>query len=311
VSVLLPAPDPEAWLAMHLAAHLDARGGPLDPGDSAGPTRWFTLDQLLAHDGAIPREIHTRLMADEGLPARGAATYLAGWIGGALADAIGFALATAGAGFLVNASTVRWHQHPSGWMDRVDLGNAGIVVATGHPWSGQPGVDTVGDPQIVRELTVLALVAVVTPIIDFCHSLTRVGRGGLWNEVGDSLGMAVAFQPSIPVEREVIDSLAAAVRASGAPWKSRPTVRIAEGVTGPVYVAQKGGCCLAYTRPKPPALNVAELDEPYRDYLARFPEQGRGYCSTCSLRDFADCEARQLFWLECMQQVAAAESPTT
>jgi hypothetical protein len=309
VTLLLPAPTPATWRATHLAEHLDARGDALDPDDTA---RWFTLEQLLAENGAIPREIHTRLMAEEGLPARAAATYLAGWIGGALADAIGFALGTAEAGFLVNAGSVRWHQHPHGWMDRVELGEPRVVVAPGHPWSGQPGIDTVGDPQIVRELTVLALVAVVTPIIDFCHSLTRVGRGGLWNEVGDSLGMAVAFRPSIPVEDAVVESLAAAVRAAGAPWRSRPTVRIAEAVTGSVYVAQKGGCCLAYTRASDPPLADDELDASYRAFLERFPPQGRRYCTTCSLREFDDCEARQLFWLKCTQvTVRAGESTTT
>jgi hypothetical protein len=179
-------------------------------------------------------------------------------------------------------------------------------VPVGHAWSRQTDVDTVGDPQIVRELTVLALVAVVTPIIDFCHSLTRVGRAGLWNEVGDSLGTAIAFQPSVPVDKDVVDSLAVAVRTSGVPWRARPTLRIAESSTGPVYVAQKGGCCLAYTRPPSPPPNLDELPDYYRAYLERFPPEDRQYCTTCSLREFGDCEARQLFWLECMQQAADA-----
>ena len=196
-------------------------------------------------------------------------------------------------------------------MDRVDLGDPWVVVPVGHPWSGQAGVDTVGDPQIMRELTVLALVAVVTPIIDFCHSLTRVGRAGLWNEVGDSLGTAVTFSKSAPVEQEVVESLAAAVRTRGAPWKSHPTLRIADTVIGPAYVAQKGGCCLAYTRPKGPEPDLDQLDVTYRKYLERFPlETGRRYCTSCSLRDFTDCEARQVFWLECMHQAGVVESAT-
>lgn len=305
--MLLPAPTPSAWLATQLAAHFDSRGGALDNTDGSDTGDWFGIEQLLADDGAILRGIYTRLMAEEELPGRGAATYLAGWIGGGLADAIGFALATAGAGFLAGGNGVRWHQHHTGWMDRVDLGDPRVVVPVGHEWSGQRGVDTVRDPQIVRELTVLTLVAVVTPIIDFCHSLTRVGRAGLWNEVGDALGTAVAFQPSIPVERAVVDFLAAAVRTAGVPWRSRPTLRIAESVIGPAYVAQKGGCCLAYTRPPPPPLNLDELEAHYRTYLERFPqaEPERRYCSTCSLRDFTDCEARQLFWLGCTQRAAA------
>ncbi len=302
---LMAAPSPSTWVETHLAAHFDARGGPLDPAEGSNSPRWLGLDQLLAGDGAILRDIHERLMAEEKLPARAAATYLAGWIGGGLADAIGFALASAGAGFLLTARSVRWHQHPSGWMDRVDLGDSRVVVPVGHEWSGQDGVDTVSDPQLVRELTVLALVAVVTPIIDFCHSLARVGRAGLWNEVGDSLGTAVVLSPSIPVEPDVVDSLGAAVRTRGAPWKNYPTLRIADSVLGSVYVAQKGGCCLAYTRPPGPPPDPDQLDPAYRSYLERFPlEDGPRYCTTCSLRDIADCEARQLFWLECIERAA-------
>jgi hypothetical protein len=299
VSLLLPAPDPAAWLAMHLDTHFDERGGAIDPNDDSSATRWIGVPELLAEDGAIVRRLHTSLVA-QGLPARAAATYVAGWIAGALADATGFALAMSGAGYQATAGSVRWHQHRGGWVDRVDLRCCRVVVPVGHPWSGQPGVDTVCDRQIVRELAVLALVAVAMPIIDVCHSLTRVGRGGLWNEVGDALGTAVAFQPSLPVMPDVVDTLAAAVGTRGVPWKSRPTLRIADSARGPVYVAQKGGCCLAYTRPTQPALNPDELDPQYRAFLERFPESQacQRYCSTCSLRDFGDCEARQLFWLK-------------
>jgi hypothetical protein len=307
MKALLTAPSPSAWLETHLAAHFDERGGPLAAGEEWSSPRWCRLDQLLADDGAILRDIHERLMAEERLPARGAATYLAGWVGGSLADAIGYALATAGAGFLATARSVRWHRHPAGWMDRVDLGDSRAVVPVGHEWCGHPGVDTVKDPQLVRELTVLALVAVVTPVVDFCHSLTRVGRAGLWNEVGDSLGTAVTFSPSAPVAQDVVETLDAAVHVRGAPWKSYPTLRIADSVLGSVYIAQKGGCCLAYTRPTDPSPDLDHLDPAYNAYLERFPLETdrRRYCTTCALRDFDDCEARQLFWLECIERAAS------
>jgi hypothetical protein len=306
MTMLSGAPTPSAWLATDLAAHFDARGGPLDSSEELDSRRWLSLDQLLADDAVVLHSIHEQLMEIENLPARAASTYLAGWIGGGLADAIGFALASSGAGFLVTARTVQWHRHPGGWMDRVDFGDSLVVVPNGHPWSGQTGVDTVREPQLVRELTVLALVAVVTPIIDVCHSLARVGRAGLWNEVGDSLGMAVVSSPSIPVEAEVVESLAAAVRTTGVPWRSHPTLRIVDGAVGPAYVGQKGGCCLAYTRPNGPAVDPDQLDPAYRAYLERFPpEPDRRYCNTCSLRDYTDCETRQLFWIECLQRHAA------
>lgn len=54
-------------------------------------------------------------------PPAAAATSLAGWTAGSLTDAVGFALATAAAGFLADVSHTRWHQHLDGWMDRVEL----------------------------------------------------------------------------------------------------------------------------------------------------------------------------------------------
>jgi hypothetical protein len=120
----------------------------------------------------------------------------------------------------------------------------------------------------------------------------------------------VVSSPAIPVEPEVVESLAVAVRTRGAPWKSYPSLRIADGANGAVYIAQKGGCCLAYTRPPEPAPNPEELDPAYRLYVERFPEgTDRRYCTTCSLRDAADCEARELFWLECVQRASAAQIP--
>ncbi|HEX3090167.1 MAG TPA: hypothetical protein VHQ23_16070, partial [Ilumatobacteraceae bacterium] len=128
MTMLSDAPTPAAWLATDLAAHFDARGGPLDGADESNARRWYSLDQLLADDAAVLHSIHEQLMAIEKLPARAASTYLASWIGGGLADAIGFALASAGAAFLVTARTVRWHRNAGGWMDRVDLGDSVVVV---------------------------------------------------------------------------------------------------------------------------------------------------------------------------------------
>ncbi len=47
------------------------------------------------------------------------------------------------------------------------------------------------------------------------HDLGRTGRVGLWNEVADGLGLAVAHTSGIPSRPDVLDALADAVRTPG------------------------------------------------------------------------------------------------
>jgi hypothetical protein len=55
---------------------------------------------------------------------------------------------------------------------------------------------------------------------------------------------------------------------------------------------------LAYQRPAEPDPEPDLLDDRERAYRERFPPREPRYCSTCSLRDVADCEDRQRFWLQ-------------
>ena len=281
---------PTAWLAERLPRRFD--GYASDP--NRGP--WYAVHDLLADDYTVLRTLHTRLLSD-GTTTAAAATYLAGWLGGGLAGAIGHALATVGAGFVVD-DTVRWHQHPDGWIDRVALGLPGVLVTVDHPWRDQPGVTVVG-PDAISHVVVERLVEVLTPVIDACHDLGRTGRTGLWNEVADGLGLSVAHHPGIPARSDIIEILVRAVRTPGVPWRATPTLRIVDSAGGPVYIGQKGGCCLAYTC----AGQDRADDEPggdHRAYVQRFPDQPGEprYCTTCKFRDPADSEQRQLFWIE-------------
>lgn len=230
-----------------------------------------------------------------------AATCLVGWIGGSLAGTIGHALATVDAGFLVN-DTVRWHRHPGGWVDRVDLGRPEVAVGPGHPWTGQAGVDVVEGDDDLHRRAVDTLVSALSPLVDACCSLGRTGRTGLWNEVADGLGLSVTHQTSVPTRVDIVDTLARAVRTPNSPWGAGPTLRIVDTAAGPVYIGQKGGCCLTYTCP---AVDAApeDYDDDYRAFLDRFPERPgeRRYCSTCKFRDPLDSELRQRFWIERQQ----------
>jgi hypothetical protein len=275
---LLEAATPELWLSSHLDAYF---GAPADAGEAA-QGRWLTVAELVADDAEILSLMADRLVVEPRLPRPAAATYVASWTGGTLAGAIGYSLAAASAGFVVDIDAIRWHQHPDGWLDRADISDARVVVAADHPWSGLPGVHTVADAREVRLMTVLAMINALTPVIDACHRLAPIGKAGLWNEVADGFGMSVAYRPSLPVRQAAVDALKDALRCAGPPWKSYPEIRIVDGPAGAVYIGQKGGCCLLYTR------------------------SDRSYCSTCSFRERSDCESRQLAWIG---QERAKQSP--
>ncbi|HJR26671.1 MAG TPA: hypothetical protein VJ804_14435, partial [Acidimicrobiales bacterium] len=191
--------------------------------------------------------------------------------------------------------------HPDGWPERIRLGRpADVLVPAGHPWSDQPGTTVVGSAAELLDRTVAALVVATEPIVEACRALAPVGRAGLWNEVGDALGTALADEEQVVVTRAMVAILDHAVRAPSARWRARPSLRFADSALGPLHVVQKGGCCLAYTREHWPDVPEELLGEAERQYHARFPTSPdeRHYCSTCSLRSPEDCDARQVCWRE-------------
>lgn len=313
LELVLHAPDPQAWLDTHLRARFE--DWEEQAGLSAAGAVLPTSD-LLADDAALVSVHHDRLVAD-GTPAAAAATYLADWYAGTVAGAVGYALATAGAGFLPgpgdDEAGLRFHLHPDGWPFRVELPARAVVLAD-HAWATDDRSEAVPDLRVLLERTVGSLIEAVSPIVDACHRTARVGVVGLWNEVADALGKAVAFQHRVEPTPAMVAVLAAAVAVDGVPWKARPRLRFARSeLLGAVHVAQKGGCCLAYTAPA----ELLSADDPeltpyHRAYLTRFPvEAGRPrYCSTCSFRDPADTEARQLFWHEHHASAIAQPHPT-
>jgi hypothetical protein len=291
------AADPVAWLAEHLAARYDEHAEELEDPDAV---RVVGIAEVLADDATLLRGIHTGLQHD-GTPPAAAALYLADWYAGAIAGALGFCLAVGGAGYVVDPSEVRWHLHPDGWPMRVELGRpSDVLVAGGHPWGGRHDVVVLSADEVI-ERAVAGLVTAVAPVVDACRGLAPVGRAGLWNEVADGLGMALAFQLGVPVADPMVAVLDAAVRVPGVPWKAKPALRWAGSTLGRIHVAQKGGCCLAYTRPDVAPEDEDEAPDPeHAEYLARFPRRPGEprYCSTCSFRDEGDCDARQVYWLE-------------
>ncbi|WP_380164914.1 hypothetical protein [Jannaschia sp. R86511] len=294
----LLAGTPAAWLATHLEGHLARHE--TEPVDAAERT-WVQAPAVLADDAAFLRAAHRRILADDGGTAQMAAKWLVGWTAGTVADAVGFVLATGGAGVLADTAPLRWRLHPDGWVDRVSLDGCRVLVAPGHPWAGRDDVEVVADEAELVARTVDSLVRAVRPVVDALRGVARVGARSLWAEVADGIGMSPTYQPDLPVRDDVVARLRAALTAPGAPWRVSPTVRTASAPWGPVYLGQKGGCCLAYQRPQPDVVlpDEAELSDELREYYARFPPEtgAKRVCTTCSLRDPQGCADRQLWWL--------------
>ena len=71
---------------------------------------------------------------DGGSPEKAATKYLAGWFGGLTARSLGFAVLAADAWFELEPDELRWHLHPGGWADRLELGETRALVGPGHAW---------------------------------------------------------------------------------------------------------------------------------------------------------------------------------
>lgn len=217
-------------------------------------------------------------MVERGARPTAAACYLSEWIGGTLAGNVGYGLALGHVGFEVDPESLRWHRHPEGWLDAVDLSTAVPVVDRTHPWAGRADVEVVETRAEVIARAVRGVVAAIEPVIDAIRALAPVGRPGLRNEVADGFAMSICFDRSLPVRASAVETLREAIAQPGRPWIAMPTIRIATASFGPCYVAQKGGCCLAYTNIPRPVDADGAVD----------------YCSTCRFRSWDDCEGRQL-----------------
>lgn len=286
-ALLLAAPSPSQWFATRLPVFT----GRYDVAGQEGT--WVEADALLAS----LRAVHAWLVADYAATPAAAAKWLVSWVAGELAGAVGFTLAAASAGLLVERAAVRWRVEAGGRPGRVDPGPVVVAVAAGHAWAGMDGVRVVEDP---AAQAVAALVEVAGPLVEACRRLGRVGRSAAWTEVADGVGTAVLHVPGLPVDQRAVDALRAALDSSGAPWRQRPVVRVADTDLGPLYLGRKAGCCLSYQTPPGPDPDPATLDDETRAYLERFPRRAGEprYCGTCSLRDAAGCEERQMYWWE-------------
>lgn len=297
-SMSLPAPTPQAWWATHLHRYFVGRDEESVP---AVEPRWVDVASVVDRDGALLHDLHRELLAAEGGTAQMAAKWIMDWYAGTPAGAVGFVLATADAGVLLDPDAVRLRLDAHGWVDRVDVTACPVVVTDGHPWAGLAGVQVAANHEEVVARTVTALVGCLAPVVETVRGLAQVGTRALWTEVADALGLCLTYQPQVPVSQAPVDRLAEALSIDGVPWRSGPALRVGQAPWGQAYLGQKGGCCLAYQRPAQDPVPPEEQDPDQRAFEQAFPpgeEAQDRFCGTCSLRDRPGCEARQLWWLQ-------------
>ena len=187
-------------------------------------------------------------------------------------------IACGGYGFLVDPDCVRWQVHADGWVMGVTL-TPHVAVEGDHRWADQPGIEAVADAGTMIRRAVDQLVEACAPIVERSRALARVGRVGLWNEVGDALAGSLSYEVDHDVTEAQVEALRRAGSVAGVPWLAKARLEFVEPASlGRVHLVQRGGCCLAYTE--------------------RTEINADSYCSTCSLRDADDAFALQLRWIE-------------
>ncbi len=254
------------------------------------------IRDVIDHDDALLRQMHTLTRERFGAPADTAATFLMIWTMGAVANAVGATWALSGAGLIVDPATLQFVAGDDVPIAGVRLGTVEILVDANHPWVGAPGVEVVADHNHRATRTVGGLVATAEPFVDAVHRCARVGRPGLWNQIGDGLVDWLAYRTQPPVTDLITEAVGELAANPARRWKTTPTSWTITTPTGPAFAVQKGGCCLEYRY----ATAADFTSDNGAAFLADFPIQPdeRITCSTCCLRDRNDAEERQRFWID-------------
>lgn len=254
------------------------------------------VDDLVAGDAAVLRQLHASTCERFGAPADTAATFLVIWTMGAVANAVGATWALADAGLVVDPTTLRFVPGDDVPVAGVHLGDVTAIVDATHPWAGAPRVEVVPDRAERRDRVMAALVAASDPLVEAVHRIVRVGRAGLWNQVGDGLVDWLAYRTSPPVTDAITGAARELATAPARRWKATAAAWTMAAASGRAFAVQKGGCCLEY--------RFATADdysgEDGAAFVDAFPVRPgeRITCGTCSLRDRHDAEARQRFWID-------------
>lgn len=288
------AGGPSRWWELELAPHLRRLVAPDPPAHSlADPLAHrpagaiHRLDAVLADGARMLHERHRVHGLAGGEQSVAAATYAVTELVDTVGTAVGFAWATARVGLIPRALDATWEELPGGYLrGRVGAApavRAAYVVARDHPWAhpselADAPTEVVEDDDAVAHRVLAAYVGWAEPIVTAVKGLDRVGPGPLWDEVADSLGMALAHSPGLEWAEAAQLRLDGLLARTDAPWRRTPWLGDAVTARGARHVAQKGGCCLAYLG-APTASGEPD------------------HCGSCRFRERDDVVARQVAWL--------------
>lgn len=231
------------------------------------PGRWVGLQEL-AETQVVAT--HERLSTSLDLARNVAAMYLANWTAGRVAAAVGLTALVHDAGLRVDPDGPRWHITDSGHVDGFDLGDATILVESDHHWATEDRVASVDSD--LEQTVIESLATCLDPLARALATVGRVGRTGVWTEIGDALVLAGCLRADVVPDPAGLGRVERLASVDVAPWRRRADLATDTLSGVPVCVGRKAGCCLAYTA-------------------------GGDYCSTCRFRSMDDCGRRQLDWL--------------
>jgi hypothetical protein len=217
------------------------------------------LDELLLHEAKGHRDV--------------AASYLAAWLAGAVAEPVAAAVHWHRCAWPVMADNLAVRRHPDGWFDAL------AVLGTER----REGAD---DVAALRQLVAAELVALLSPIFQVVRGWAPYGTPGMWGSVADGIAADALHRARLEgcdgeaAWREaglLIDALAARVPQ----LRVRPTLCEVPSSGGCSHLSVRGTCCLYYKVSGQPR-------DPF----------GESYCTSCPLRDDGDRRRRWAVWLD-------------
>jgi hypothetical protein len=253
----------------------------LDPSDGwfthvAGmPTGdgWVSVDDLVTDPTLVEGWLEQLLDGEANGHRDVAASYLAAWLAGSIAEPVAAALHLHQCAWPVIPGNLAVHRHPDGWFD-------GLAVA------GTELRRVDGDIAVLRQAVADELVALLSPIFETVRRWAPYGTSGMWGSLADGIA-ADAVQRARSEGRDgraawieaglLIDALAARVPQ----LRVRPALCDVPWSGGEAHLSVRGTCCLYYKVSGQPR-------DPF----------GESYCTTCPLRDDGDRRRRWAAWLE-------------
>lgn len=188
-------------------------------------------------------------------PGAVAASFLMGWLAGAVLGPGIALLAGCGRAPCLSPGGLHLRRHPDGWVTATGLSPAAVWAPSGDArCAGCPGARVCEDPAEVRARFALAARGCLDPVVDALAALSPLGTRTLRGAVADAAhgGAAAALSAGRHGEAARLWRTAGAVvDAMEYPPAGRPAPRpyLTAPVDDPSCRMVRGTCCLAYRSP--------------------------------------------------------------